>query len=113
MSKMTALEAKNAFGVFLEMAQREPVTVTRNGRSVGAMFSMADLHAMAEAYLAPPLLTDVVEGRVTVTEALMIEAGRNRRLAKAAADVQAGRLVTADPAFFDDLRNKVLQRAGT
>lgn len=33
MKIMTALEAKNAFGQFLETAQREPVTITRNGRS--------------------------------------------------------------------------------
>ena len=45
MSTMTALEAKNGFGQFLDAAQRAPVTVTKNGREVGAMFSRADLEA--------------------------------------------------------------------
>ena len=51
MLTMTALEAKNGFGQFLDAAQRAPVTVTKNGREVGAMFSRADLEAMGEAFL--------------------------------------------------------------
>ncbi len=35
MTTMTALEAKNAFGQFLDAVQRSPVTVTKNGREVG------------------------------------------------------------------------------
>jgi prevent-host-death family protein len=32
MTEMTALDAKNRFGRLIELAQRAPVTVTRNGR---------------------------------------------------------------------------------
>jgi len=47
MKTITAAEAKNAFGKFLDMAQREPVLVTKMGRPVGAFFSIADLEAVA------------------------------------------------------------------
>jgi prevent-host-death family protein len=32
MTEMTALDAKNRFGRLIELAQRAPVTITRNGR---------------------------------------------------------------------------------
>jgi len=43
MKTITAAQAKNAFGKFLDMAQREPVAVTKMGRPVGVFISMADL----------------------------------------------------------------------
>ncbi len=43
MKTVTAAQAKNAFGKFLDMAQREPVAVTKMGRPVGVFISMADL----------------------------------------------------------------------
>jgi prevent-host-death family protein len=43
MKTMTAAEAKNKFGQFLDAAQREPVLVTKNDRPVGVFVSMADL----------------------------------------------------------------------
>jgi prevent-host-death family protein len=43
MKTMTAAEAKNSFGKFLDMAQREPVMVTKNDRPVGVFLSLADL----------------------------------------------------------------------
>lgn len=43
MKTITAAAAKNAFGRFLDMAQREPIVVTKMGRPVGAFLSMADL----------------------------------------------------------------------
>lgn len=43
MKIITAAEAKNAFGKFLDMAQREPVLVTKNNRPVGVFLSMDDL----------------------------------------------------------------------
>lgn len=45
---MTAFDAKNSFGVFLDAVRREPVTVTKNGREVAVMFSMEDLRSLAE-----------------------------------------------------------------
>ena len=43
MKTITAAAAKNAFGKFLDMAQREPVLVTKNNRAVGVFLSMADI----------------------------------------------------------------------
>ncbi len=37
MKIMTARDAKNHFGEFLDAARREPVDVTRNDRPVGIM----------------------------------------------------------------------------
>jgi prevent-host-death family protein len=63
MKTMTAAEAKNKFGQFLDAAQREPVLVTKNDRPVGVFVSMADLEdtvlgeralkAHAEGYVGP------------------------------------------------------------
>ena len=43
MKTITAAEAKNAFGKFLDMARREPVLVTKNNRAVGVFMSMEDI----------------------------------------------------------------------
>jgi prevent-host-death family protein len=63
MKTMTAAEAKNKFGQFLDAAQREPVLVTKNDRPVGVFLSMADLEdtvlgeralkAHADGYVGP------------------------------------------------------------
>lgn len=42
MKVMTARNAKNHFGEFLDSARREPVVVTKNDRPVGIMISVED-----------------------------------------------------------------------
>jgi prevent-host-death family protein len=42
MKTMTARDAKNHFGEFLDAARREPVIVTKNDRPVGIMISIED-----------------------------------------------------------------------
>jgi len=42
MKTMTARDAKNRFGEFLDAARREPVVVTKNNRPVGIMVSIED-----------------------------------------------------------------------
>ena len=42
MKVMSAREAKNHFGEFLDSARREPVVVTKNNRPVGIMISVED-----------------------------------------------------------------------
>jgi len=42
MNTFTAKEAKNRFGQLLDNAQRAPVTITKNGRAVVMMLSLAD-----------------------------------------------------------------------
>ena len=48
MKTMSSREAQNAFGTFLDTAQREPVMVTRRNRPVGVMLSMDNLPAIFE-----------------------------------------------------------------
>ena len=110
MTRMTALEAKNAFGQFLDAAQRSPVTVTKNGREVGAMFSKADLEAMG-ARLFPPLREAVERGEISIAEALVKQVEVDRRLEEAEADVAAGRVHVADEAFYESLRAEIREVA--
>jgi prevent-host-death family protein len=42
MKTMTARDAKNRFGEFLDASRREPVVVTKNDRPVGIMISIED-----------------------------------------------------------------------
>lgn len=54
MKTFTAKEAKTHFGEFLDAMQREPVIVTKNGRSVGMMVSMDDpLSALIQDWHLP------------------------------------------------------------
>lgn len=58
MKVMTAREAKNHFGEFLDTARREPVIVTKNDRPVGIMISIED----AADTLLPEFLLDKEPG---------------------------------------------------
>lgn len=109
MTVMTALEAKNGFGQFLDAVQRGPVTVTKNGREVGAMFSRADLEKMGESYLCEPLRSELSSGELSISEALMRQVELNRRLEEAEEDIAAGRVHVADEAFFEDIREHIRQ----
>lgn len=42
MKVMSARDAKNHFGEFLDSARREPVVITKNDRPVGIMISIED-----------------------------------------------------------------------
>ncbi|NUB46624.1 hypothetical protein GEU84_019725 [Fertoebacter nigrum] len=74
MTTMTVQEAKHAFGKMMDAAQRAPVIITRDGQNFGAVFAMADLLAMAQAFLSPPLRDSLRAGRITISEALLREA---------------------------------------
>jgi prevent-host-death family protein len=53
MKTMSAKEAKDAFGLLLDTAQREPVTITKKGREVAVLVSKTDferLEALEDAY---------------------------------------------------------------
>ncbi|MEQ1668674.1 MAG: type II toxin-antitoxin system Phd/YefM family antitoxin [Sulfuriferula sp.] len=43
MKTMSARDAKNHFGEFLDAMQREPVLITKNNRPVGMMVSMEEV----------------------------------------------------------------------
>ena len=58
MKVMTAREAKNRFGEFLDASRREPVVITKNDRPVGIMVSIED----AADTLLPEFLLDKMPG---------------------------------------------------
>ena len=53
MKSFTASDARRRFGVLLETARREPVTITKNGRAVAMMLSASDdgVFAIVEGFL--------------------------------------------------------------
>lgn len=48
MKVMTAREAKNAFGLFIDTAQREPVLVTKRKRPMGIFLSIQEIEHIPE-----------------------------------------------------------------
>ncbi len=55
MKSMTATKAKYGFGRLLDAAQREPVTIEKNGRAVAVMLCMEEferLEAVEDAWWA-------------------------------------------------------------
>ena len=76
MKTISSREAQNAFGNFLDTAQREPVIVTRGNHPVGVMLPMDNLSALFE-------LTDSIRETIKagvksgLTDA---EAGRGQKL---------------------------------
>jgi prevent-host-death family protein len=78
MKTITAAEAKNSFGKFLDMAQREPVLVTKNNRPVGVFLSMEDLEdtvwaekalkAHAEGYIGSEASENLIDTLLKAAE---------------------------------------------
>ncbi len=48
MRTITSVDAQNRFGELLDNAQREPVTITRRGRTVAFMLSPEDMKNLLE-----------------------------------------------------------------
>ena len=53
MSEITATDAKNKFGQLLEMAQKEPVRIQKNGRDVAVVLSPEQYEALANRETQP------------------------------------------------------------
>lgn len=49
MKIMTSVEARNRFSELLVTAQREPVTITRRGRTVAVVLSVEDMEELIDA----------------------------------------------------------------
>lgn len=98
---MKASEAKSGFGQLPHLMRCAPVTVMRNGREVGALFSKPDLEAMGVPFPWPPLPEAVQRADLTFSEALLRQAMPNNRLAEADAAVVARHLPLADESFGD------------
>ena len=97
MKTMTAADAKNSFGVFLDTIQREPVIVTKKNRSVGMMLSMQDVEALFGG------------DEKKVTRALE-EARIDQKLELARQQAKQDLGVVADAAFFGDIKAKIRSR---
>lgn len=110
MKTMTAVEAKNSFGRLLEATHREPVMVTKNNREVAAMFSIEDVQALADTFLAEPLKAEVAEGRHSVLDALMAQLEINRRLEASRKAIAEGDGHLADDTYFRSLRERATSR---
>ena len=48
MRTMTSVEAQNHFGMLLDTAQREPISITRRGRPVAYLFSPQEYEALTQ-----------------------------------------------------------------
>jgi len=94
MKAMTAADAKNSFGSFLDTVQREPVVITKKNRPVGMMLSMQDIETLFGG------------NEEAVTRALE-EAHIDRKLAQAREQVNAGNVILADKKFFDGIREHI------
>jgi len=53
MSEITATDAKNKFGQMLEMAQKEPVRIQKNGRDVAVVLSPEQYDALVNREAQP------------------------------------------------------------
>ncbi len=95
---MSAKEAKNSFGVFLDTAQREPVVVTKRDRPVGVLLCADDFSAMEEF---------VDNMRET------IKAGVTTGLIEAQAQAQAREGVELTDSYASDLKLKLQERLNT
>ncbi len=49
MQQVTSADAQNRFGQLLDMAQREPVAITRHGRTAGYVISVHDMALLIDA----------------------------------------------------------------
>ncbi len=110
MKTMSALDAKNSFGVFLDSVRREPVTVTKNKREVAAMFSMEDLGELANAFLADPIKADVDAGKIGIIDALMAQVKINKRIEDGRKVIASGQGIEMNEEYFVELRARALAR---
>ncbi len=97
MKAITAADAKNSFGTFLDAVQREPVIVTKKNRPVAMMLSMQDVKT---------LFGDNEDGVIHALE----EARIDKQLAIARQQAKDGLGVVADAAFFKGLREEIRQK---
>ncbi|MCX7098771.1 MAG: type II toxin-antitoxin system Phd/YefM family antitoxin [Methylococcales bacterium] len=88
MKTISAKEAKNAFGNFLDAAQREPIMITKRDRPIGIFFSMHDIESLMQ--VGDSFKDDIKNG---------ILAG--------VADAEAGRVKTFNQDYANDLKARV------
>ena len=73
MQVLTANQAKTHFGEFIDKAQKEPVKVTRRGRTVGIMVSEEEYESMQKFYANRLLHTLDKAGKEAIEKGLTEE----------------------------------------
>jgi hypothetical protein len=91
MKTISAKEVKNAFGAFLDSAQRESIMITKHDRPVGIFFSMLDVEALFQ-------VTDGLKKE--------IHAG----IMSGIADAEAGRVTESGQQHIDSLKARLKAR---
>lgn len=91
MKTISSREAQNAFGAFLDTAQREPVIITRRKRPVTVTFSMDNLPSIME--FANSMREQITAG---------VKAGL--------ADAEAGRMHELSDDYIEELTLKAKER---
>jgi len=94
MKAMTAADAKNSFGSFLDTVQREPVVITKKNRPVGMMLSMQDVET---------LFGGNEEALVSALETARLD----RSLEVARQQAKDGLGIIADAQFFESIREHI------
>ena len=87
MKVMTAKEAKNSFGTFMDTAQREPVFVTKRNRLVGVFLSIQEVKNIPE--LSKNILDHMEE-----QDPLMAMLGANKENRAFATPEEADKFIT-------------------
>ena len=88
MKRMAAREAKNRFGQLIDDAQREPVTIEKNGRPIAVVLSLGEYRA---------------------TEAMKLELLR-RDIAESDADLAAGQFRPLNQKTLDEIKAAARQQ---
>jgi prevent-host-death family protein len=91
MKTISAKDAKNSFGSFLDSAQREPIMITKRDRPVGIFFSMQDVEALI--HVSESFKKDIHAGIIS-----------------GIADAEAGRVSECNQEHINDLKTKLRAR---
>ena len=89
MITVTSVEAQNRFGQLLDTVQREPVTITRHGRTAAFMVSPQDMQELQNARRQRSTATQAFEAFFAQADATLTPAAR------ALSDADVARLVKA------------------
>lgn len=88
MKTITAKDAKNSFGSFIDSTQKEPVVITKKGRPVTISFAIQDVEELLG-------IRELIQGE--------IEAG----VLQGVADMDTGRYKRLDTHFRDSLKARL------
>lgn len=91
LATISAKEAKNSFGDFLDRAQRGPIMITKRDRPVGVFFSMHDVTALMQ-------LGDTFKAEI------------HKGVLSGISDIKAGRIAKHSSEHTDSLKKQLQER---